>query len=136
MKSNSTKEIKIHGVTLPKGSLFSFNSHTLGVDPNIIDNSEEFIPDRWTPEATLARKDTQAEVLDHQFYKHPFSQGARRCPGSRVAINETLVLLSQLILDWKIRPASAEITSLKDIKYEKKTLLVPILPKMDITARM
>lgn len=136
MKSNSTKEIKIHGVTLPKGSLFSFNSHTLGVDPNIIDNSEEFIPDRWTPEATLARKDTQAEVLDHQFYKDPFSQGARRCPGSRVAINETLVLLSQLILDWKIRPAGAEITSLKDIKYEKKTLLVPILPKMDITARM
>ena len=135
MKSNSVKEIEIHGTTLPKGSLFAFDSYSLGVDPTIVDNPEEFIPDRWTHEATLARKGTPAEVLDHQFYKDPFSQGARRCPGSRVAVNETLVLLSQMVLDWKIEP-STKITSLKDIKYEQKTILLPVIPKMNISARM
>jgi len=135
MKSNSTDEIEIHGRTFPKGSLFSFDSYSLGVDPDIVNDPEEFIPDRWTAEATKARKGTRAEVLDHQFYKDPFSQGARRCPGSRVAVNETLVLLSQLVLDWRFEPVDPNLTSFKDVEYEQKTLLVPKLPQMSFTAR-
>jgi len=136
MKSNSTKDINIHGIDFPQGSLFSFDSYSLGINPDIVDRPEEFDPNRWSKEATMARKGTPAEVLDHQFYKDPFSQGARRCPGSRVAVNETLVLLSQLVLDWKMEPhPTANISTFKDVKYEQKTLLVPILPKMEFTAR-
>ena len=40
------------------------------------------------------------------------------------------------LLDWKIEPDDTEITSLKDIKYEQKTLLLPVIPKMNISARM
>jgi len=133
-KSNSSKEIEIHGITMPKGTVFSFETYSLGVNPEIVENPEEFRPERWTPEAEQARKGTRAEVLDHQFYKDPFSQGARRCPGSRIAVNETLVLLSQLVLDWKIE-APSNVTSLKDIEYEQQTLLVPKLPKMKFTPR-
>jgi len=135
MKSNSNDEIEIHGRTFPQGSLFSFDSYSLGVDPDIVDNPDAFIPDRWTAEATLARKGTRAELLDHQFYKDPFSQGARRCPGSRVAVNETLVLLSQLVLDWRFEPVDPNLTSFKDVEYEQKTLLVPNMPEMSFTAR-
>jgi len=135
MKSNSNDEIEIHGHTFPQGSLFSFDSYSLGVDPDIVDNPDAFIPDRWTAEATLARKGTRAELLDHQFYKDPFSQGARRCPGSRVAVNETLVLLSQLVLDWRFEPVDPNLTSFKDVEYEQKTLLVPNMPEMSFTAR-
>jgi cytochrome P450 len=87
MKSNSSKDIEINGTSFPQNTLFSFDSFSLGVDPHIVDNPDEFNPDRWTPEATEKRKGTKAAVLDHQFYKDPFSQGARRCPGSRVAVS-------------------------------------------------
>ncbi len=134
-KSNSANTIEIHGVNFPKGSLFSFDSYSVGIDPAVVQNPENFDPQRWTDEAVASRKGTRAEVLDHQFYKDPFSQGARRCPGSRVAVNETLVLLSQLVLDWKFEPERA-ISSLKDIKYEQQTLIVPVIPKMLFTARV
>lgn len=136
MKSNSTDEIEIHGRTFPKGSLFSFDSYSVGVDPSIVENPDQFIPDRWSPEATESRKGTRAEILDHQFYKDPFSQGARRCPGSRVAVNETLVLLSQIVLDWKFKPVDPNLSSFKEVEYEQKTLLVPILPEMSFSARL
>lgn len=49
-------------------------------------------------------------------------------------VNETLVLLSQLVLDWQFEPTT-EINSYKDVKYEQKTLIVPIMPKMNFVAR-
>ncbi len=136
LKSNSTDKIEIHGQTFPKGSLFSFDSYSLGVDPNVVENPDEFIPDRWSEEATKSRKGTRAEILDHQFYKDPFSQGARRCPGSRIAINETLVLLAQLVLDWKFKPVDPELLSFKEVEYEQRGFLVPKLPEMSFRARV
>ena len=133
-KSNSAADIVVHGIKIPKGSVFVFDNFSVGVDPVIVPDPQTFDPERWLPEAVSARKGTRAEVLDHQFYKDPFSQGARRCPGSRVAVNETLVLLSQLVCDWKIEPP-AEVTSLNDIKYELQTLLLPKIPKLTFTAR-
>ncbi len=119
MKSNSTKDIDIHGRNFPQGSLFTINLRSLGIHPNIVENPDNFIPERWNVEAINSRKGTRAEILDHQFYKDPFSQGARRCPGSRVAVNETLVLLSQLVLDWKFEPES-KLSSFKEVEYEQK----------------
>ena len=49
-------------------------------------------------------------------------------------VNETLVLLFQLVLDWQFEPTT-EINSYKDVKYEQKTLIVPIMPKMNFVAR-
>lgn len=135
IKANSNKDIEIHGTKFAQGTLFGFDSYTLGIDPNVVEDPDVFIPDRWTDEATKARKGTRAEALDHQFYKDPFSQGARRCPGSRVAVNETLVILAQLVLDWQFEPDDSSIKSFKDINYEQKTLLVPELPKMTFSAR-
>jgi len=134
MKANSTKDIEIHGQTFPKGSLFAFDAYSKGVNADYIENPDEFNPERWTAEAIEARKGTPSEIFDHQFYKDPFSQGARRCPGSRVAVNETLVLLAQLVLDWKFEPKEA-ISSFKEVEYEQKTLVVPNIPKMFFTSR-
>ena len=134
MKGNSTKDIEIHGQTFPKGSLFQFDAYSKGIDPDYVENPDVFDPERWTAEGVESRKGTPSEIFDHQFYKDPFSQGARRCPGSRVAVNETLVLLSQLVLDWKFEPKEA-ISSFKDVEYEQKTLIVPVIPKMNFASR-
>lgn len=134
MKANSTKDIEIHGKVFPKGSLFAFDCYTKGMNPDFVQSPDRFQPERWTAEAIEARKGTPSSIFDHQFYKDPFSQGARRCPGSRVAVNETLVLLSQLVLDWKFEPKQT-ISSFKEVQYEQKTLIVPVIPKMKFTSR-
>ncbi|KAL7543730.1 hypothetical protein ACHAWF_007447, partial [Thalassiosira exigua] len=94
--------IEIHGRSFPTGTFFVFDSYSTGRDPSIFDDHDEFKPERWLPDAVQARKGTPAEIIDNVFFKEPFSQGARKCPGSRVASNETHILLAQLVLDWDI----------------------------------
>jgi cytochrome P450 len=77
-KSNSVADIEIHGVTVPKGSLVGFDSYPIGMDPQIVDQPEKFIPERWIGDEPMqARKGTPAEVLDSIMYRDPFSQGVR-----------------------------------------------------------
>ncbi|KAL3793520.1 hypothetical protein HJC23_007260 [Cyclotella cryptica] len=135
-KSNSVADIEIHGVTVPKGSVVGFDSYPIGMDPMIVDQPERFIPERWIGDEPIqARKGTPAEVLDSVMYRDPFSQGARRCPGSRVAVNETQLILSQLVLDWKIS-APPSVKTYRDIPYKMQTLLVAQLPEMNVEARV
>ncbi|KAL7488004.1 hypothetical protein ACHAW6_013598, partial [Cyclotella cf. meneghiniana] len=135
-KSNSVADIEIHGVTVPKGSLVGFDSYPIGMDPQIVDQPDKFVPERWIGDEPIqARKGTPAEVLDSIMYRDPFSQGARRCPGSRVAVNETQLILSQLVLDWKMS-APDSVKSYRDVPYKMQTLLVAQLPEMNVEARV
>ncbi|KAL7546599.1 hypothetical protein ACHAWF_009933 [Thalassiosira exigua] len=102
------------------------------MNPDLIDDPEEFRPKRWCQDAVEVRKGTRREVVDHPFLATPFSQGARRCPGSRVASNEILVMLSQLVLDWKI---SSPISELRDIEHRQRTTLEAKLPNLKFEAR-
>ena len=133
MKENSLADIEIHGTVLPKGSLVCMDSYSIGIDPMYVSDPFEFHPERWLVEAVEARKGTASEVLDHPFYREPFSQGSRKCPGSRVASNEVLLLISQLILDWKI--AAPQVKSLQDINYNLQGLIHPKIPPLEFTAR-
>lgn len=125
-------DVEVHGVTLPKNSLVVFDAYSKGRDPDLLDKVDEFIPQRFLPEAIEARKGTPSEEIDHPLFSGPFSQGARRCPGSRVSRNEVLILLSQLILDWDI---SCEVDSWKDVKVCLDTVNAPVMPKIEFTAR-
>ena len=60
------------------------------------------------------------------------STGARKCPGSRVAVNEIQVLLSQLVLDWKI---TSPIKSMKDATYHLRTFMEMEMPELQFEAR-
>lgn len=124
--------IEVNNTLLKKGDVVSFEGYSLGMDPKLVDDPEEFNPDRWSPEAVAARKGTPKEIIDHPFLKDPFSQGARKCPGSRVASNEMHVLLSQLVLDWKI---TSPIKEMKDVKYEQKTTIEVDMPELSFEAR-
>jgi len=130
-KSNSKTDIEIHGVTIPKGSMVQLGH--LSYDPEYVDDPKAFRPERWTTEAVESRKGTKSEVLDHPYLRDPFSQGARRCPGSRVATNEILAMISQLVLDWKISLPES-IKSLDDVKYDASPIK-PIFPTLKFEAR-
>jgi cytochrome P450 len=59
-------------------------------------------------------------------------KGARRCPGSRVAQNEILAMIAQLILNRKISFADGRMPT--DIKYDSSPIK-PLFPKMKFEAR-
>lgn len=116
----------IHGETLPKGSAIMFDSLTNVMDPELVDNPRDFVPERWLSDAVEARKNTPAAIIDHPFYAGPFSQGARRCPGSRVAYLEVQAMIAQLLLDYKIQgPAN---THWQDVGGVLKLMFVPDFP--------
>ena len=134
MKENSLSDIEIHGSIIPKESLFVLDSYSIGIDPDFVQDPYDFKPERWLPEAVTARKGTPSEVLDHPYYKSPFSQGSRKCPGSRVASNEVLIMISQLILDWQIS-APAGMKNVKDVPYKLSGMIHPVMPELKFDAR-
>jgi cytochrome P450 len=66
------------------------------------------------------------------LFRDPFGQGARRCPGSRVASNEVLCMISQLVSNYKI---VAKETSLNEIKHEMRLLVQPVIPTLEFIPR-
>ena len=133
-KENSLDDVEIHGTVLPQHSKVLFDSYSIGMDPTMVENPTVFQPERWLEDAIEARKGTPSEILDHPFFKSPFSHGSRKCPGSRVAQNEILILLSQIILDWKVI-APSDIKSFKDMKYTMSGMIVPEIPSLEFESR-
>lgn len=124
VKSNSS-EVEIHGEKLAPGCIFVFNSQALGLDPNIVPNPDKFDPTRWSDDAVKERKGTKSEVIDHPLLRDPFSHGARKCPGSRIASYEVLVMISQLVLDHHISISDEHVKSLKDVAHEQQLTVHP-----------
>ena len=118
---------------MEKGSVVVLEAYTPGMNPELVDAPEEYRPERWLEDAVEARKGTPSEVLDHPFMGTPFSQGARKCPGSRVALNEIHVLLSQLVLDYKI---FSPVSQLKDVNYKQLTIIEVELPDLKFEQRL
>jgi cytochrome P450 len=127
------KDITIHGQDFPADTMFIFDSFSTGKDPNILDDPETYIPERWLPEEVVGRKNTHKAIIDNVFFKDPFSQGARKCPGSRVANNEIHALIAQLVLDWKIHAPGLD--SYKDVPYSLQGTVTPHLPKIEFSPR-
>ena len=149
--------IKVNNVELKKGDVISLEVFTTGMDPELVDNPNEYKPERWLSDAVEARKGTASEILDHLFLKGPFSQGmctiahfvgcfwlsslsigfckcvgARKCPGARVATNEMHVLLAQLVLDWKM---SSPVKELENASYVQRTMIEVQMPELQFEAR-
>ena len=128
-------EVDIHGETIPKQSMVICDTRSVGMDPDIVIEPNTFDPNRWLDvKQVRSRKGTPAEVLDHPLYREPFSAGARKCPGSRVANYEAKIMLSQLVLDWKI--SLAEIyESWRDVPYFNGLTVQPTVPKLKFEKR-
>ena len=131
-KGNSQRAVEIHGQTIPQGSTIQLGH--VSYDKEFVDEPKQFRPERWSAECVAAREGTKSEILDHPFLREPFSQGARRCPGSRVATNEILAMIAQLVLDWKVSVPDKSIKSLEDIKHDGSPI-GPVFPTLKFEAR-
>lgn len=141
-KDNAAGEVEIHGENFNKGTMFALDSRSLGMDSEYLGGADPdtFLPERWLKDEVEKRKGTHAEVLDHPLLKEPFSAGARKCPGYRVATHEVLVYVSQLMLDWKISLADTEknkkLNSWRDIEYYQGLTVQPTVPELKFEARL
>lgn len=132
-KENSLSDLELHGSTIPKDSLIALDAYSVGIDESVLENPQEFNPERWSADSIEQRKGTPAEVLDHPYYRDAFSQGSRKCPGSRVANNEVLLLISQFVLDWEM--SVPEGYGWEDVKYCMHGMVHPELPEINFVAR-
>mmetsp|Transcript_32475 Transcript_32475/g.48208 ORF Transcript_32475/g.48208 Transcript_32475/m.48208 type:complete len:300 (-) Transcript_32475:50-949(-) len=128
------EDMDVHGVNLPKGSTVTFDAFSKLMDPEIVDDPKVFRPERWLPDAVKARKGTPADVMDHPLFAGPFSQGARRCPGSRVSSNEARLLIAQLVLDWEM--SVPDYDNWLDVPIGMETMMMPApYPKVQFKQR-
>lgn len=131
LKCNKQAEVTVNGVRFDRNTTFGLNSQAY--DKILLgDDAGQFNPERWFKESVEKRKGTKEELLDHPMFREPFSQGARRCPGSRVATNEVLCLISQLVSKYKIVAAES---SLSEVKYEYRLVVQPCIPKLEFIPR-
>ena len=131
-KRASQGEVDIHGVHLPQDSVLALKNKFN--DPAYLEDAYEFKPERWMQDAVDARVGTDLEEMDHALFRDSFGQGARRCPGSRVATNEMLCLISQLVLDYEIR-APPHYKTWRDVPYDATALITPIIPQLEFKPR-
>jgi len=116
-------DVVVGGHVIPRGSVTSLITYPLQNDPEYVDNPHEFQPERFLPESVKEREGSPSHLIDHVFMRAPFSQGARKCPGYRVAAFEVQAILTQLVKDWKIEidnstaAAGKEVRSLSDVGY-------------------
>lgn len=129
------QDMDVHGVLLKKGEVVVLDGYSQGVDPDIVgEDALDFKPERFLPETVMARKGTKAgDILDHALFGGPFSQGARRCPGSRVAQWEAVVLLAQLVKDWKMSVPG--VSHWREVPYGLKTVTTATIPPLEFTPR-
>lgn len=125
----------VHGHMLPKGSVIVLDTYSVGMQQEHFEQDvTEFCPDRFSKDAVKARKGTRHAIVDHSFFSGPFSQGARKCPGSRVANLEAHALMSQWVLDYRMElPSSVQHVS--EVPYDQETLTTAKLPAIQFTPR-
>ena len=98
-------DVVIDGVRydIPAGVRVGLNLRGYPMDSRYVDNPQLFLPERFLPDAVLARKGTLSEIaLDHPAFADPFGRGKRRCLGSNLAIAEITILAARLIQDYEL----------------------------------
>ena len=89
-------DVKVGDYVVPKGAQVLVNVWAVSRDPEIWDNPNEFIPERFL--------DSNIDVKGRHFELTPFGGGRRICPGLPLAIRMVHLMLGSLIhsFDWKL----------------------------------
>ncbi|KAJ8774005.1 hypothetical protein K2173_009436 [Erythroxylum novogranatense] len=92
----SREDIQIAGYDVQKGTRVLVNVWTIGRDPNLWENPDEFCPERFIGKAI--------DVKGHDFELLPFGAGRRMCPGYSLGLKVIQTSLANLLhgFTWKL----------------------------------
>lgn len=120
-------DIDLAGHRIPAGSLVALENHSLQMSEALVEQPRAFRPERWLAGAVAERKGTPAELIDHPLLSAPFSAGARKCPGSRVATLEVRALIAGLVHNWRIGLVDERQAT---VPYRCQTTIAPTMPRL------
>ncbi|XP_018327235.1 probable cytochrome P450 49a1 isoform X2 [Agrilus planipennis] len=83
----------IEGFEVPSGTLVTAFSSITSTDAKYFDNPKSYVPERWL-------RDHRRNI--HPFASLPFGYGPRMCPGRRLAEQEMITLLKNVLLNFEI----------------------------------
>ncbi|XP_019085832.1 PREDICTED: cytochrome P450 71B8-like isoform X1 [Camelina sativa] len=117
-------DIEIQGYHIPKNTHIKINTYTIGRDPNVWTNPEEFYPERFS-NSSISYKGQHYELL-------PFGAGRRSCPGMNLGITilELGLLNILYFFDWSL-PNGVTIEDIdmeEDGAFNKSLELIPTIP--------
>ncbi|CAI9114424.1 OLC1v1015143C1 [Oldenlandia corymbosa var. corymbosa] len=90
------EDCKVNGYDIKEGTRIFVNVWTIGRDPDVWENPEEFNPDRFIGK--------NIDVNGHDYELLPFGSGRRMCPGYNLGIKVIYASLANLLhgFKWKL----------------------------------
>nr|GMD33722.1 cytochrome P450 71A1-like [Ipomoea batatas] len=123
------EDCKVAGYDIPEGTRILVSVWTIGRDPTLWDNPNEFIPDRFIG------KDIDVKGCDYELL--PFGAGRRMCPGYSLGLKVIQASLANLLqgFNWRLpNDATPEKLNMEEIfglsTPKKIPLAVAIEPRL------
>lgn len=95
------EDIELRGYHIPAGTHCQTTYYNAGRDPNVFDDPEEFLPERWLDK----------NKKYHPFASLPFGYGTRMCVGRRLAQQEMYLLLAEVTRHFLLSPTKPNVGS-------------------------
>ena len=115
------EDLVVDGWRIPKGHDVMINIYFLHRHPDVWEDPDSFVPERFEAEKRLESKRSP-------FAYVPFSAGARNCVGQRFAVLEQKVVLAKLFRKFNVVAHDDE----QELKYNA-SLVMDIFGQLDLT---
>lgn len=112
------EDCKVAGYDVPAGTRVLVSVWTIGRDPGLWENPNEFIPDRFIGK--------NIDVRGHDFELLPFGSGRRMCPGYSLGLKVIQATLANLLhgfkwsLPGKMKPEDLNMEEIFGLSTPKK----------------
>ena len=110
---------EFNGMFIPKGSNLLFSMHEIHRHPDLWEDPDSFIPERFS----------DANAQKHSSYYFPFGAGPRMCIGNNFAMYEMILAIASLIKKYKITPEREKIGIHPLITLKPKDAILEFKPR-------
>ncbi|XP_028392228.1 cytochrome P450 10-like [Dendronephthya gigantea] len=91
------KDLEVLGYNIPAGVNILLFEHLLSIDERYYgEDAKQFVPERWLRDETGEKKEF------HPFTTLPFGYGVRMCLGRRMAESIVIILVSKILLNYRL----------------------------------
>jgi cytochrome P450 len=101
------------GTTIPPGTTMMWMKNAVGRNPEVFDRPESFDPGRFERDSESGDHDSLSQFL-------PFGAGPRKCVGNRLAEQQCVLMLEQILQNFRIEPVENV-----DVRFHSTISVVP-----------